>query len=52
MKTTMVRGRTIVRGVGPDGNAVQVDDAAVLVRDGTIVEVGSARDLPAPDGAR
>ncbi len=51
MKTTMVRGRTIVRGVGPDGNAVRMDDAAVLVRDGTIVEVGPARDLPAPDGA-
>ena len=51
MKTTIVRGRTIVRGVDPDGNVAQMDDAAVLVRDGTVVEVGPARDLPAHDGA-
>ena len=51
MKTTVIRGRAIVRGVDPDGNAEQVDDAAVLVRDGTIVEVGPARDLSAHDDA-
>ena len=27
MKATMVRGRTIVRGVDPDGNVAQMDDA-------------------------
>ena len=51
MKATLVRGRTIVRGVDSDGNVVQMDDAAVLVRDGTIVEVGPVRDLQAHDGA-
>ena len=51
MKTLIVKGRTIVSGVDPDGNVVRMDDAAVLVRDGTIVDIGPIRDLRAPDDA-
>ena len=51
MKTTLIRGRAIVRGVDPDGRVEQIDDAAVLVRDGVIAEIGRTRDHSDRDDA-
>ena len=52
MTTTLVKGRTVIRGVDGDGNAEQIDDGAVLVRDGVIAAVGEAGALAeGADGA-
>ena len=40
MKTTIVRGRQVVCGITGRDSAEVVDDGAVVVRDGAIVEVG------------
>ncbi len=47
MTTTLVKGRTVIRGIDADGKAEQVDDGVVLVRNGTIEAVGPADALAA-----
>ena len=51
MNAIKIRGKAIVRGIDSDGNVEQVDDGALLIRNGVITEVGAASDLPAEDGA-
>ena len=45
MSTTLVRGRHIICGVGDRGEVRQVDDGAVLVRNGEIAAVGPYAEL-------
>ena len=51
MNAIKIRGKAIVRGIDSDGNVEQVDNGALLIRNGVITEVGAASDLPAEDGA-
>ena len=43
--TTLVKGRTVICGVDGNGDVEQIDDGAVLVRDGAIAAVGAASDI-------
>ena len=45
MKTTIVRGRQVVRRVTGRDSAEVVDGGAVVVRDGAIVEVGRQDEI-------
>ena len=45
MGTTLVKGRTVIRGVDGRGKVQEIDDGAVLVREGAIAALGTAKDL-------
>jgi len=45
MGATLIRGRYVVRGVADGHAAAVIQDGAVFQRDGTIVDVGPAREL-------
>ncbi|WP_207537822.1 amidohydrolase family protein [Sabulicella rubraurantiaca] len=44
-ETTLVRGRHVILGVDGRGEAEVIGDGALLIKDGTILEVGNHRDL-------
>ena len=45
MAAKLVRGRSVICGVGDDGAVMAISDGAVLVEDGMIAAVGRAADL-------
>ena len=52
MAAKLVRGRSVICGVGDDGRVMEISGGAVLVEDGLIAAVGRAADLArAADGA-
>ena len=49
MPDYLVKGRSILCEVAPDGRVQQLDDGAVLVRDGKVDAVGPATDFAGVD---
>jgi cytosine/adenosine deaminase-related metal-dependent hydrolase len=45
MAAKLVRGRTVICGVGDDGQVAEISDGAVLIEDGLISSIGRAADL-------
>ncbi len=45
MTKTIVRGRTVIAGIGDDGKAVEVGNGAILIENGVISAVGAAETI-------
>ena len=52
MKTTIVRGRQVVCKITGRDSAEVVDDGAVVIQEGAIVEVGRYEELAHPLSTR